>query len=34
MTGRLVPGDVRRIGLLAIGAEGEAELCLGRLAVY
>ena len=34
VTGQLVPGDVRRIGLLAIGAEGDAELCLGRLAVY
>lgn len=34
VTGRLAPGDVRRIGLLAIGADGDAELCLGRLAAY
>lgn len=32
--GHPLPGEVRRIGLLAIGTNGEAELCRGRLAVY
>jgi hypothetical protein len=31
--GRLDPTRIRRIGLLAIGMAGDAELCLGRLAV-
>lgn len=34
VTGQLLPGEVRRIGLLAIGTDGEADLWLGRLAVY
>jgi hypothetical protein len=29
----LDPARIRRIGLLAIGQAGVAELCLGRLAV-
>jgi hypothetical protein len=28
------PGDLRRIGLVAIGSEFSADLCLGHLALY
>jgi hypothetical protein len=34
LQGVLDPTQVRRIGLLAIGEPGDAELCLGRLALY
>ena len=34
IAGRLDPAAVRRIGLVALGEAGEAELWLGRLAVY
>lgn len=34
LQGVLDPTKITRIGLLAIGEPGEAELCLGRLALY